>query len=212
MSVQDTWLQHLKLIVDREAGGTGPRARRQGYRAVASATGFDEEYIYQLYQAKAKPNGRLRAVSVDMARALARAYADGRPLDWIDHPVNGMPTHAAEEPPPYLTWPLPSISPADYRALPPAFKRLIDRQAAAAFEAFQSTAAKETPSTASADRSFREAFYALLDEPMLEEHQALFDKFRAAVELKTSHNLSAGLQIDKSQPKLKVPKRQSSKG
>lgn len=88
MSVQDNWIENLKAIVDAEA--PGPK-KRPGYRAVATATGLDEEYVYQLY------TGRKPTLGHEAARAIARAYANGRRESWFDQPPvrGGRPSPAA---------------------------------------------------------------------------------------------------------------------
>lgn len=83
MSVQDNWLANLRALVDREAPG---EKKRPGIRLVAESAGVNEEYIYQLYHGKTKADGSLRVVGVETAKAISRAFADGRPLDWIDKP------------------------------------------------------------------------------------------------------------------------------
>lgn len=82
MGVQQNWLANLRALVDRE-GGDNPRA---GFQAVSAATGLSEEYIYQLYEGKPKSDGTERNVGARAARAIARAYAEGRPPDWFDLP------------------------------------------------------------------------------------------------------------------------------
>lgn len=88
MSVQDNWLANLRHLVDTEAPG---QDKRPGFRAVAQRSGLSEEYVYQLYSAKPKADGSPRTVGPKAARALARAFADGRPMDWIDMPVRTQP-------------------------------------------------------------------------------------------------------------------------
>ena len=77
MAAEENRIANLKALVDGEALEAGGKLR-QGYRAVAAATGLGEEYIYQLYSGR-KPN-----VSADSAKAIARAYSNGRPLSWFD--------------------------------------------------------------------------------------------------------------------------------
>lgn len=83
MGVQENWIANLRRVVDTEAAGADKRA---GYRAVSTATGLSEEYIYQLYEGKPKADGSPRPMGPKAAKAIARAYANGRPLDWIDNP------------------------------------------------------------------------------------------------------------------------------
>lgn len=92
MSAQDNWLANLRALVDAIAPGT---IKRAGYREVASRAGIDEEYVYQLY------TGRKKTVGPDKARSIARAFANGRDLSWIDLPPDaaGPISQAAESQP-----------------------------------------------------------------------------------------------------------------
>lgn len=89
MEISDTWDAHLRALVDRLAPGEGRGVKRAAYREIAAATRMDEEYVYQVYTGRKK-------TGQDFATALARAYADGRDLTWINvslHPagVNADP-------------------------------------------------------------------------------------------------------------------------
>lgn len=79
MAAEENRIANLKTLVDRLASESGGKLR-QGYRAVATATGLDEEYIYQLYK------GIKKSMGPDAAKSIARAYADGRPPGWFDLP------------------------------------------------------------------------------------------------------------------------------
>ena len=83
MTVEDNRMANLKALVDAEALEAGGKIRL-GYRAIAAATGLGEEYIYQLYSGR-KPN-----LSADSAKAIARAYSNGRPLSWFDESMNDL--------------------------------------------------------------------------------------------------------------------------
>ena len=80
MAAEENRIANLKTLVDRLASESGGKLR-QGYRAVATATGLDEEYIYQLYK------GIKKSMGPDAAKSIARAYADGRPPGWFDLPL-----------------------------------------------------------------------------------------------------------------------------
>lgn len=108
MSVQENWLANLRATVDAEASGPLPRDKRRGYRAVADLTGFNEEFIYQLYSGKPKANGQPRVVSPELAAAIGRAFANGRQLDWIDQPPAGDPSTLQEDMRPAVAWPFKS--------------------------------------------------------------------------------------------------------
>jgi hypothetical protein len=97
MGAQENWLSNLRAIIDREAPALEKRA---GYRAVSLATGMTEEYIYQLYSGAKKSDGSRRRMGPKMAKRLAQAFAEGRPLDWIDHapPTVGIAAIVAEPP------------------------------------------------------------------------------------------------------------------
>lgn len=90
MTVEDNRLAHLRAIVDAEAAAAGGKPR-DGYRAVATATGLGEEYIYQLYK------GHKKVIGADAARSLARAYKQGRSDDWFDLPAMAQPVATEEE-------------------------------------------------------------------------------------------------------------------
>lgn len=79
MAAEDNRIAHLRLLVDELAAEAGGKLRA-AYRAIATSTGLDEEYIYQLYK------GVKKTLGPDAAKAIARAYANGRPLNWIDLP------------------------------------------------------------------------------------------------------------------------------
>ncbi|WP_157991636.1 S24 family peptidase [Caldimonas tepidiphila] len=89
MTVQDNWLANLRALVDELSEGDD---KRVGYRAVASASGLSEEYIYQLYEGKPKADGSPRHVGPRAAKAIARAFAEGRPHDWFDQAASTVAT------------------------------------------------------------------------------------------------------------------------
>lgn len=96
MSVEDNWLAHLKELVRREGGG------RDGYRAVANKSGLSEEYVYQLCNAKPHADGSPKNPGKSAARRLAKAYANGRSIEWIDQPLGASsPGLTAREPSPW---------------------------------------------------------------------------------------------------------------
>jgi len=77
MAAEENRIKNLREIVDVEATNAGGKLRL-GYRAVATSTGLDEEYVYQLYKGIKKSMGR------DAARTISRAYAKGRSINWFD--------------------------------------------------------------------------------------------------------------------------------
>lgn len=77
MAAEENRIENLRALVNAEAKSAGGKLR-MGYRAVASCSGLDEEYIYQLYK------GIKKKMGPDAARAIARAYANKRPLSWFD--------------------------------------------------------------------------------------------------------------------------------
>lgn len=79
MTVEENRIANLRAIVEAEAKSADGRLRT-GYRAVATATGLGEEYIYQLY------NKKKNVIGSDAARAISRAYRRGRQEDWFDAP------------------------------------------------------------------------------------------------------------------------------
>lgn len=79
MAAENNRISHLRLLVDELAAEAGGKLRA-AYRAIATSTGLDEEYIYQLYK------GVKKTLGPDAAKAIARAYANGRPMNWIDLP------------------------------------------------------------------------------------------------------------------------------
>lgn len=85
MTAEQNRLSHFRAIVE----GASPRAAdgrlktREGFRAVALATGLEEEYVYQLYTGKKLTLGK-KALEL-----LSNAYAEGRPAGWMDLPVLG---------------------------------------------------------------------------------------------------------------------------
>jgi hypothetical protein len=82
MSIQDNWLANLKALVDELAPGPNSRGvKRAAFRAIAAAASLNEEYVYQLYNEKGG-----KSIGIDMAKAIARAYAQGRDHSWFDLP------------------------------------------------------------------------------------------------------------------------------
>ncbi len=102
MAAEENRIANLRRLVDSLADEAGGKARL-GYRAIASATGLQEEYIYQLYK------GHKKTMGADAAKAIARAYANGQPDGWFDR----APTNEADEnvqPGPVAHGPYPLIS------------------------------------------------------------------------------------------------------
>lgn len=83
MAVQDNWLANLRALIDAHSDGDDMRA---GLRAVSAASGLSEEYLYQLYTGRPNTDGSPRNVGPRAAKALARAFGNGRPADWFDTP------------------------------------------------------------------------------------------------------------------------------
>lgn len=100
MGAQENWLAHLRKIVEDEgrtpSGSTDDRA---GYRAVSSATGISEEYIYQLCKGVPNRDGSPRMPGTRLRAALARAYGAGRADGWIDLPPDSSTDVMAPLPP-----------------------------------------------------------------------------------------------------------------
>lgn len=89
---QDNWLANLRALVDANSEGDD---KRPGYRFVATGSGLSEEYVYQLYNRLPKADGSPRVVGPRAARSIARAFAHGRPPDWIDLPPAEAAFHGA---------------------------------------------------------------------------------------------------------------------
>lgn len=99
MGVQQNWLANLRHLVDAHSRGDD---KRGGFRYVAASAGLSEEYVYQLYEGKPAADGSTRNMGPRAAKAIARAFADGRPLDWIDQPPDpGIKFSLAEVGSPY---------------------------------------------------------------------------------------------------------------
>ncbi len=103
MTAEDNRMENLRRLVDELAAEAGGKLR-QGYRAIATATGLDEEYIYQLY------SGRKKAMGADAAKAIARAFRHGRPEGWFDRPPVDQRTEANVTSGPTSHGPYPLIS------------------------------------------------------------------------------------------------------
>lgn len=133
MNLEEIWLAHLRLIVDKEAQADGGRLRA-GYRAVASRVGKKEEYIYQLYQGKLNAKGLPRAVSLEFSKALDRHYAEGRAPGWINQPpLEGNVAREADKDAgaaaavaPIATWPFKAVSYRRFMTLPSEARSEID--------------------------------------------------------------------------------------
>lgn len=98
MTVQDNWLANLRAIVDAEAKGADKRA---GYRAVAQRARLSEEYVYQLYTGQLRADGAPRNIGHRTARAIERAFSEGRPHGWFDSPpAAAVETQQRATPPP----------------------------------------------------------------------------------------------------------------
>lgn len=103
MAAEENRIANLKALVDRLAAESDGKPRL-GYRAIATATGLKEEYIYQLYK------GIKKSMGPDAAKSIARAYADGRPPGWFDLPPAEKSGFANTEPGPDLRGKVPLIS------------------------------------------------------------------------------------------------------
>ena len=84
MSAQDNWLANVKALVDANVP-PGAKTNADAYRTVAELSGLKPAYIYQLYV------GVKKRVGVDAAKAIGRAFANGRDSSWIDHPPGAIP-------------------------------------------------------------------------------------------------------------------------
>ena len=132
MTIEDTWLAHLRAIVDKEAQIGG--SLRAGYRSVATKLAKNEEYIYQLYKGKPKSDGTPRVVTLEFSKAMARHYAEGRPPSWINTPPAGEATRIEEKNgptdpgsvAPITTWPFKTVGYKRFMALPREAQREID--------------------------------------------------------------------------------------
>lgn len=131
MQVEDIWMAHFKAIVEREAREGG--SLRAGYRSVAAKLIKSEEYIYQLYKQKPKSDGSPRTITLAFSRSLARHYAEGRPIDWINHaPITGIgasdtgSTSASAPVQINGNWPFKRVSYKRFMALPRSAQREID--------------------------------------------------------------------------------------
>jgi hypothetical protein len=98
MPAAENRLAHFRQLVESEAaaqaaGRTPTRQHlRAAYKIVASATGLQEEYVYQLYK------GHKTKIGDDAAAKLDRAYASGRARGWIDLPPADASPFAVREP------------------------------------------------------------------------------------------------------------------
>jgi hypothetical protein len=81
MSIRDNWLSNFRSVVSHEITAAHDRPS-QAYQTVSDKTGFGKDYVYQLY--KGKSTGGQRYPSMKMMSAIAKEYADGRDLDWIN--------------------------------------------------------------------------------------------------------------------------------
>lgn len=132
MHVEEIWMAHFRAIVEREARECG--SLRGAYRSISTKLAKSEEYIYQLYQQKPKADGTPRAISLPFSRSLARQYADGRPLDWINQPpIDGTkasdtgPSAGAAAVMRDVGWPFKNVSYQRFMALPRPAQAEIDR-------------------------------------------------------------------------------------
>ena len=83
MAAEENRIANLRALVDKEAQDAGGKLRL-GYRAIATATGLGEEYVYQLYK------GIKSNMSGEAAKTIARMYSNGRPTSWFDSPVPAL--------------------------------------------------------------------------------------------------------------------------
>lgn len=106
MPIQDNWLANLKALVDELAPGPNTRGvKRPAFQAIASRASVNEEYIYQLYNGKGG-----KVVGLDMAKAIARAFAEGRDPSWFDMLPEDRAISGARA---TLTAPVPVVSPEE---------------------------------------------------------------------------------------------------
>lgn len=89
MAVEENRIAQLKALVESAGAASGEvdpkRQLRAGYRAVAMGAGINEEYVYQLC------TGKKTRVGPDKAKAIARAFANGRDPAWFDEPISEVP-------------------------------------------------------------------------------------------------------------------------
>lgn len=101
MSVQDIWLTNLRLLVDELSRANDDK--RGAFREVAARSGLAEEYIYQLYHGKPKADGSPRTMGPRAAKAISRAFADGKDPGWFDRLYQSADGGVAEPPTPGAT-------------------------------------------------------------------------------------------------------------
>jgi transcriptional regulator with XRE-family HTH domain len=83
MPIKENWLENFKRVVSSEIDAANGKPA-DGYRAVAAKTGLGADYIYQIF--KGKPARNPKQPSVNAMQAIARAYGEGRPLEWVNFP------------------------------------------------------------------------------------------------------------------------------
>lgn len=96
MGVQENWLANLRSLVEAHSHGGDTRA---GLRTVSAAAGLSEEYVYQLYTGKPNADGSPRNVGTRAAKAIARAFGDGREPNWFDESPSAGRTVVAQQSP-----------------------------------------------------------------------------------------------------------------
>lgn len=88
MAIQDIWRENLKALIKTEGDG------RHGLRAVALTAHLSEEYLHQIVTGKLRQTGKPHEVGKAAARKIALAFANGRPDDWFDSPIDtARPLH-----------------------------------------------------------------------------------------------------------------------
>ena len=90
MAIQDVWFANLKTLVENEGGG------RRGIRAVADLSGLSEEYVYQLVEKKPNNKGIPREIGKEAAGKIARAFAQGREINWFDQDHDTAPKQSKQ--------------------------------------------------------------------------------------------------------------------
>lgn len=86
MAAEENRLAHFRRLVESlaPAGKDGKPVLREGYRAVADASGVTYDYIYQLYNEKSGKKG----LGASALKKISAAFGEGKPDNWMDLPLD----------------------------------------------------------------------------------------------------------------------------
>jgi hypothetical protein len=96
MAAEENRLAHFRRLVESRSplDREGRPILREGYRAVADATGLTYDYVYQVYTGKSGKKG----LGAKAAKKISEVFGVGKPAGWMDQPLDAENLDAEFEP------------------------------------------------------------------------------------------------------------------